>query len=58
MAQDATASAHAGSWSYDLYMWFKSHMNYGTIVLLMAIESSIIPLPSEVATTSRTSRTS
>ncbi len=48
MAQDATASAHAGSWSYDLYMWFKSHMNYGTIVLLMAIESSIIPLPSEV----------
>ena len=31
-----------------LYNWYKDHMTYGVIVLLMAIESSIIPLPSEV----------
>ena len=32
----------------DLYNWYKDHMTYGVITLLMAIESSIIPLPSEV----------
>lgn len=32
----------------DLYNWYKEHMTYVVIVLLMAIESSIIPLPSEV----------
>lgn len=32
----------------DLYNWYRDHMGYGTITLLMAIESSIIPLPSEV----------
>lgn len=31
-----------------LYDWYKEHMTYTTIVVLMAIESSIIPLPSEV----------
>ena len=31
-----------------LYNWYREHLTYGTIVLLMAIESSIIPLPSEV----------
>lgn len=31
-----------------LYDWYKDHMTYTTIVILMAIESSIIPLPSEV----------
>lgn len=31
-----------------LYEWYKDHMTYTTIVVLMAIESSIIPLPSEV----------
>ena len=49
-AQDAgtaTAAAHS-SWAEDLYYWFKDHMNYWTILVLMAIESSVIPLPSEV----------
>jgi membrane protein DedA with SNARE-associated domain len=28
--------------------WYLAHMNYGTITLLMAIESSFVPLPSEL----------
>jgi len=28
--------------------WYKLHLNYGTITLLMAIESSFVPLPSEL----------
>ena len=48
-AQDATqAAAVEPSWTEKLYFWFKDHMNYWTIILLMAIESSIVPLPSEV----------
>ena len=48
-AQDATQAATAEpSWTERLYFWFKDHMNYWTIILLMAIESSIVPLPSEV----------
>lgn len=40
---------YAPSWSAEgLYLWYKEHMTYGVIVLLMAIESSVIPLPSEV----------
>lgn len=31
-----------------LYDWYKDNMTYTVIVVLMAIESSIIPLPSEV----------
>lgn len=48
-AQDATqAVAAQPSWAENLYFWFKDHMNYWTILVLMAIESSVIPLPSEV----------
>lgn len=48
-AQDAAQAASAEpSWTEKLYFWFKDHMNYWTIIILMAIESSVIPLPSEV----------
>ena len=51
MAQGAstdTVAVAEPSWAENLYNWFKEHMNYWTIILLMAIESSIVPLPSEV----------
>lgn len=49
LAQDtAQAVAAEPSWAENLYYWFKDHMNYWTILVLMAIESSVIPLPSEV----------
>lgn len=44
----APQAAASGGWTQDLYYWFKDHMNYPTITVLMAIESSIVPLPSEV----------
>ena len=34
---------------FDLIVeWYRMHLNYGTITLLMAVESSFIPLPSEL----------
>ena len=48
-AQDAASAATEHmSWVENLYYWFKDHMNYWTVIVLMAMESSIIPLPSEV----------
>ena len=32
----------------NVVSWYMDHMNYGTITLLMAVESTFIPLPSEV----------
>jgi membrane protein DedA with SNARE-associated domain len=31
-----------------LAAWYMAHLNYGTIVLLMALESTFVPVPSEI----------
>ena len=48
LGSEVAEASSSLSMTEQLYNWFKDHMSYGTIVLLMAIESSIIPLPSEV----------
>ncbi len=42
------AAMHYSFNAQDLYNWYKEHMTYVVIASLMAIESSIVPLPSEV----------
>ena len=32
----------------ELYIWIADNLNYGTVTLFMAIESSFIPFPSEI----------
>ena len=32
----------------NVTQWYMDHINYGTITLLMAIESSFLPMPSEI----------
>ena len=44
----ASQAPSTGELSRDLYFWLKDHMSYPALILLMAMESSIIPLPSEV----------
>ena len=42
------ATAQTGEVSRDIYFWLKDHMTYAAIIILMAMESSVVPLPSEV----------
>ena len=45
---DSTAVQAKRTWISAVTDWYSAHMNYGSIVALMAIESSFIPFPSEV----------
>jgi membrane protein DedA with SNARE-associated domain len=35
-------------WFSFLATWYMAHINYGTLLVMMAIESSFLPLPSEI----------
>jgi hypothetical protein len=47
VAQAAPATKSAGLYT-QIIDWYNAHLNYWSIALLMAIESSFIPFPSEL----------
>lgn len=48
LSAEETKQEVSKSWISAVTDWYSAHMNYGSIVVLMTIESSFIPFPSEV----------